>query len=356
MDCRIVRPTGNVDLPGRQQELATAVPCLNLAAAPASLSAMTATTHVVPIAATGFDSSLAPTTTSRFAAPAGDQARAQARLADGMVADGGRCSRRRFLGATAALLGAYRLPAGSADAAAAAPASAPASASHPSPEEEGRQLAADLRRSPPALSTAGTLRRRDSGGRWLQALPVQLEVRGNDAEWESFYRVFAPSGALLETLSVSHHASQRSQYRFRRPGEPNPGAADAVLEGNATAVPFAGSDFWLCDLGLEFLHWPGQRIVRTEMRKGRSCRVLESLNPDPVPGAYARVLSWVDLENGGLLRAGAFDPDGRPRKEFNIGSVRKINGRFQLKSMEIRDARTDTRTRLEFELEIGDDQ
>jgi len=313
---------------------------------------MTATKHAALTAATGFDSSLAPPTTGWFAAPDGRDARPQGRLATWMVANGG-FSRRRFLGtAAAALLGAGNLPAGSA--AASAPASAPAN--RPSPEEEGRQLAADLRRSPPALSTAGTLRRRDSGGRWLQALPVQLEVRGNDTEWESFYRVFAPSGALLETLSVSHHASQRSQYRFRRSGEPNPGAADAVLEGNATAVPFAGSDFWLCDLGLEFLHWPGQRIVRTEMRKGRSCRVLESLNPDPAPGAYARVLSWVDLENGGLLRAEAFDPDGSPRKEFNIGSVRKINGRFQLKSMEIRDARTDTRTRLEFELEIGDEQ
>lgn len=265
-----------------------------------------------------------------------------------MVVDDGRCSRRCFLGAVATLLGAYRLPAASVP--------APAPASRPSPEEEGRQLAADLRRSPPALSTAGTLRRRDTGGRWLPALPVQLEIRGSDEAWESFYRVFAPSGALLETLSVSHNVSQSNQYRFRRSGEANPGATDQILEGNATAVPFAGSDFWLCDLGLEFLHWPGQRIVRTEMRKGRSCRVLESLNPDPAPGAYARVLSWVDLESGGLLRAEAFDSEGRQRKEFNIGSLRKINGRFQLKSMEIRDARTDTRTRLEFELEIGEEQ
>ena len=119
-------------------------------------------------------------------------------------------------------------------------------------------------------------------------------------------------------------------------------------------MPFAESDFWLCDLGLEFLHWPAQRIAKTEMRKGRSCRVLESTNPRPEPGAYARVFAWVDLESGGLMRAEAFDRDGQRMKEFNIGSLQKINGRFQLKSMEVRDARNDTRTRLEFELEIGE--
>lgn len=231
---------------------------------------------------------------------------------------------------------------------------ASASAGRPSAEEEGQSLAAELRRHPPALSTAGTLRRRDPRGRWLPALPVQLEIRGDDAFWESLYRVFAPSGALFETLSISHAAGRGSQYALRRAGDADSAAGGRALEGNATAVPFAESDFWLCDLGLEFLHWPAQRIAKTEMRKGRSCRVLESLNPNPEPGVYARVLAWVDIESGGLMRAEAFGPDGRRLKEFNIGSLQKINGRFHLKSMEIRDARTDARTRLEFELEISD--
>jgi len=224
----------------------------------------------------------------------------------------------------------------------------------PSAEEEGRVLAAELRQHPPALSTSGSLRRRDAKGRWLPALPVQLEIRGDDAFWESLYRVFAPSGAWFETLSISHTAGRGSQYALRRAGDADSAAVGRALEGNATAVPFAESDFWLCDLGLEFLHWPAQRIAKTEMRKGRSCRVLESLNPNPEPGVYARVLAWVDIESGGLMRAEAFGSDGRRLKEFNIGSLQKINGRFHLKSMEIRDARTDARTRLEFELEISE--
>src|SRR5436190_1178348 len=49
--------------------------------------------------------------------------------------------------------------------------------------------------------------------------------------------------------------------------------------GDHLAKPFAGSDFWLCDLALEFLHWPEQKILKTELRKTLSCKVLESINP-----------------------------------------------------------------------------
>ena len=222
-----------------------------------------------------------------------------------------------------------------------------------SAEEAGAALAAELRRQPPDLNTEGVLRRRDPKGRWLPAFPIRLELQGASGTWESLYRVFAPSGALIETLTITHTAGG-NRYTLRRAAEPAGGAAAQNLQGNAASVPLAGTDFWLCDLGLEFLYWPAQRITRTEMRKGRSCRVLESVNPRPESGAYARVLSWVDIESGGLLRAEALGQDGRRMKEFNIGSLKKIEGRFQLKSMEIRDERADTRTRIEFELELAE--
>lgn len=195
------------------------------------------------------------------------------------------------------------------------------------------------------------MRQRDPKGRWLPGFPVRLELRGTEGAWESLYRVFACSGALVETLTILH-TTTGNRYTLRRAADVEGAGSVQTLQGNAASVPLAGTDFWLCDLGLEFLHWPVQRIARTEMRKGRSCRVLESVNPLPQPGVYARVLSWVDIESGGLLRAEALASDGRRIKEFNIGSLKKIEGRFQLKSMEIRDERSDSRTRIEFELEV----
>jgi hypothetical protein len=90
------------------------------------------------------------------------------------------------------------------------------------------------------------------------------------------------------------------------------------------------------------------------MRKGRSCKVLESLHPTPAATNYARVLSWIDGEHRGILRAEAYDRDRLLIKEFSIGSFKKVDGRWQLKSMEIRNETTDARTRLEFDLEIED--
>jgi hypothetical protein len=86
-----------------------------------------------------------------------------------------------------------------------------------------------------------------------------------------------------------------------REGEPPGPPVRIALE--ATNRSLAGSDFRLMDFGLEFLYWPDQRLLKPEMRRGRSCRVLQSINPRDLPGSYARLVSWIDLETDGLLRA-----------------------------------------------------
>jgi hypothetical protein len=83
--------------------------------------------------------------------------------------------------------------------------------------------------------------------------------------------------------------------------------------------PFAGTDFWLADLGMEFLHWPSSALLRKEMRRGRSCKVLESTNPQLGKGAYGRVRSWIDSESAQLIRAEAYDSENRLLKEFSPG-------------------------------------
>jgi len=115
--------------------------------------------------------------------------------------------------------------------------------------------------------------------------------------------------------------------------------------------PFAGTDFWLADLGMEFLHWPEQQLIKKEMRRGRSCKVLESTNPQLGKGAYGRVRSWIDGESSQLILAEVYDSENRLLKAFSVGSVKKIKGRWELKDMEIRNEQTDSLTRLEFDLE-----
>jgi hypothetical protein len=165
------------------------------------------------------------------------------------------------------------------------------------------------------------------------------------------YEVLDDRGEVVERLSVGRAVDQPNRYRWERSVQGQLQPQD--LRGGEAAVPFARSDFLLSDLAMEFLHWPEQRLLRIKnaMRKGRSCRVLESRNPSAAPGGYARVVSWVDRDTGGLILAEAFDADNRLLKHFSIGSVTKVNDRWELKDMEIRDEVLDSRSRLEFRYE-----
>ncbi|HNU99558.1 MAG: outer membrane lipoprotein-sorting protein [Verrucomicrobia bacterium] len=223
-------------------------------------------------------------------------------------------------------------------------------------EVEGRLLAAELRNQRPEepLSSSGVLRTRDPYGKWREAIPVRLEIAPGAQYWQTRYWALGASQEPFETLTVTHAEGAPTRYDYSRALGTAAVSDTVTLTGDAAAIPFAASEFWLSDLGLEFLDWPGQRVVRSEMRKGRSCKVLESLNPNPSSTNYARVLSWIDIEHRGILRAEGYDQKRRLLKEFSIGSFKKVQGRWQLKSMEIRNEETDARTRIEFDLEIED--
>ena len=117
-------------------------------------------------------------------------------------------------------------------------------------------------------------------------------------------------------------------------------------------IPFANSDFWIADLGLEFCHWPEQKILKREFRRSCSCMVLESINPKPPTNGYSRVDSWIDEESGGIVQAYAYDADGKLLKEFYPKDVKKVKGQWQVESMESRNVQTGSRTRLEFDLQV----
>ncbi|MBN2506352.1 MAG: outer membrane lipoprotein-sorting protein [Verrucomicrobia bacterium] len=230
------------------------------------------------------------------------------------------------------------------------------------PELAGRELAGRLRASPPARNTEfnGVLRilARDAAPR---EVPVACRLRIHAAApggpaWEAVYRTGAAPGASPEVLVVRFQAGQSNRYAHAR-GEAASMPPDTLpaVSGAGLLTALAGSDFWLCDLGLEFLHWPGQRVIKTEMRRGQVCRVLESRQPVASPGAYARVLSWVarpGSEGEGIIQAEAYNAQDRLVKEFSLGSFKKVEGQWQLKDMKIVNVLTRSRTWLEFDLNL----
>lgn len=223
----------------------------------------------------------------------------------------------------------------------------------PAIDREALDLARDLlARQPEDMQLNARLKLRDADGRRTE-IPVRYTVISGTEGWQGIYETLPP--ARPEQLIIVHREKQPNQYVHRTGTSSSELSAPRILEGNHAAVPFAGSDFWLSDLGMEFLHWPQQRLVRDAkitMRLGRPCKVLESTNPNPTDHTYSRVESWIDVEYGGLIYAVAYDLHGKRFKLFALKGVKDVRGTTRITEMEMQNDRADTRTTLIFEYEI----
>jgi YD repeat-containing protein len=219
----------------------------------------------------------------------------------------------------------------------------------PANARRGHELVADLLSRPPVQATnTGIIRFRAPDGNETRTR-FRSEIYSTPTDWVSIYQTFPSPGAPTPAkLTIIHSDRAPNRYLLSHPGGGASAQKPQVLTANQTMRPFAGSDFWIADLGLQFLHWPQQFLVKKEMRRGQMCDKLESINPQPAPGAYSRVVSWIDIDSGGILHADAYDAQGRLVKEFDPTQLQKVNGQRELKEMEMRNHQTGSHSWIDF--------
>jgi hypothetical protein len=222
-------------------------------------------------------------------------------------------------------------------------------------EVQGRLLTQQLLEQQPVtnFTQTGVLKIRNKKGNTTNSfVSFQTHISMND--WETDYEAGpTANGVHTVSLRIIHKNGQPNQYLFCEDEhglEPAHIVGMTILNGNQIMVPFAKSDFWIADLGLEFFHWPEQKILKKEVKRSRGCTVLESTNPDPSTNGYSRVVSWIDEESGGIVQAQAYDAQGELLKEFYPKDFTKVKGQWQVESMKIDNVQTGSRTRLEFDL------
>ncbi|HEX3890312.1 MAG TPA: outer membrane lipoprotein-sorting protein [Verrucomicrobiae bacterium] len=224
-------------------------------------------------------------------------------------------------------------------------------------EIQGRNLAQKiLQQHPPESSTnSGILNIKDAKG-VRSEVPIQCKTIVTTTNWQTIYK--ASWTNHYEILRVIHAADQSDSY-FYDTNDPVPILGDIPVLGHLfkspqklsdteIMTPFANSDFWIADLGLEFFHWPEQKILKKETRKTRSCNVLESTNPNPSTNGYSRVVSWIDEEGGFPIHAEAYDAQNKLLKVFDPKSFKKVNGQWQPELMEMENVQTSSRTWIDF--------
>jgi len=179
--------------------------------------------------------------------------------------------------------------------------------------------------------------------------------------WGSYFEAVStnePSNGRLNFFVIIYGTDSQHRYLKRLPvqtissgSEVNLNQSDdPIFSNDQTLNSFAGSDFWLCDLGLEFLHWPQQKYLKQEPRVLGPSLVLESTNPNPGTNGYSRVVSWFDKDSLGLVEAYAYDVNGKKLKNFYPKDIKRVNGQWQVQTLVMENLQTGSKSRIEFDL------
>jgi len=240
---------------------------------------------------------------------------------------------------------------------------------------QGRKLALQILEQRPSenFTNTGVLKIQGAGRGSLE-IPIQFSVILTPTSWRSIYEAQFTNG--VETLEITHPLQQQAKLEGDIPDFHGGGKIFmpdlsnqliGVLKNHTHSFPtasrsntetwitsaqsFANSDFSVFDLGLEFFHWPQQRILKKEFHRQCACMVLESTNPAPVTNGYSRVVSWIDEDTLGIVEANAYDVNGKKLKDFYPKDFKKVNGQWQVQSLVMENLQTGSRSRLEFDLQ-----
>lgn len=219
------------------------------------------------------------------------------------------------------------------------------------PEAAGKELAARLLSLQPASSMTNQATLTIKTGKTNEIIvPLRIEVVVAADKWTTTYVQVGKDGQRESRYIVERSLDGTTKYQV----QPDPESTNPTwLQGEAAVVPIAKSDFTLADMGMEFLHWPTQRLLAKEVRRTQSCDKLESIAPDGWTSGYVRVVSWFDIDTGGPVVVEAYDAGGRMVKEFRPTKFQKKDGQYEVEEVEIvsiKDKSTESRSTIRMDL------
>ncbi len=204
---------------------------------------------------------------------------------------------------------------------------------------------------PSKLNASDILRAvREGQGSRHEALDGQLR---NDEDGKVFpFRLVADGPMVRYQFSGTPPTTVQVRYNEENSElqETTGGATEKLTPANFDKK-ILGTDLAYEDLALRFVYWSKAATDGEDTIKTRACWKLRLDAPNHRT-QYSSVNLWVDKESGALMRADAYDWQGKQAKRFEVISGQKLEGKWYLKQMRVEsldpgDSHTRSRTYLE---------
>ena len=173
------------------------------------------------------------------------------------------------------------------------------------------------------LKLMGTLKVRTKSGYTKTSLPVQMELDWGAATPTAHYHIGK------ETLQITWKNDQPS---FQFSNTKNQPTSDIL-----------GTGLTWADLSFSMLWWPNSKLIDEEKKINRECFVVDV----PVPGSENSMRLWIEKNMGMLLEVQTLDPRKKELRRMKIKSIKKMDGMWVAKDLEIRNKATGNKTTLQ---------
>ncbi len=173
------------------------------------------------------------------------------------------------------------------------------------------------------IKLTGTLKVRVKNGFTQTNLPVEMELDWGANTPTAQYRIGNETLNITWNKDVPHYAFS--------------------IDQNTPTSDILGTGITWADLSFSVLWWPGSMLIDEEKKINRESYVVDV----PVPGSDRTMRLWVEKKMGMLLEVQTLDAKKKPLRRLKIKSIKKMDGMWVAKDLEIQDKVTGSKTTLQ---------
>lgn len=173
------------------------------------------------------------------------------------------------------------------------------------------------------LKLTGTLKVRTKNGFTKANLPVAMELNWGAIRPTANYRIDK------ESMDITWE-NDLPTYTFSN-------------DRNTPTSEILDTGITWADLSFSVLWWTGSKLIDEEKKINRECYVVDV----PVPESGNTMRLWIEKKMGMLLEAQTFDEKKQQIRRMKIKSIKKMDGMWVAKDLEILDKQTGSKTTLQ---------